>query len=270
MRFFAPVLLLALAAVAIPQQIRRPFNLQSPPKPTLLGFKEIRRGLRARTPILTYHDVIERRDANSLWFDCSVDEFKEQLDWLSARHATFITLDQLRDHLVDGKALPPHAIAITFADNYLGFYERALPILKARHIPVAMFVHTSMVGSFVGRPKASWRQLVEMRRTGLVTICSQTVTHPPDLRRLSAAQLDKEMVDSKDALLSQLGMPVNYIAYPNGKWNQKAVDAARRAGYLMGFTEELRPAETASSILAVPRYVHTKYRQAWADAYGGR
>lgn len=270
MRFLAPALLLTLAVIAIPQQIRRPFKLQAPPKPNLLEFKEIRHGLRSKTPILTYHDVIERRDANSLWFDCSVDEFIEQLDWLTARHATFITLDQLKDHLVDGKPLPPHAIAITFADNYLGFYERALPILKARHIPVAMFVHTSMVGSPVGRPKASWRQLVEMRRTGLVTICSQTVTHPADLRRLSAAQLDKEMVDSKNALQSQLGMPIKYIAYPNGKWDQSSVDAARRAGYLMGFTEELHPVETASSILTVPRYVHTKYRQAWADAYGGR
>ena len=230
--------------------------------------QDIRRDLRTRTPILTYHDVISLRDANSLWFDCSVDELREQIAWLTKRHATFITLDQLYNHLVKGAPLPPHAVVITFADNYLGFYERALPILVQNHIPAAMFVHTSMVGKATGRPKASWPQLQAMQRTGLVTICSQTVTHPTDLRTLTEAQLDREMRDSKKTLESQLGVSVKYVAYPNGKWNLASTRTAHRAGYLMGFTEELRPAETATNILAVPRYVHTKYRQAWRESYG--
>ena len=230
------------------------------------GFRELRRNLRTRTPILTYHDMIERRDSKSLWFDCSVPEFKAQLDWLAKRHAHFIDLDQLYAHLVDGARLPPHAIAITFADNYLGFYLRAFPILKARHIPVAMFVHTSMVGKMVGRPKASWAQLAEMQRSGIVTICSQTVTHPVDLRLEQGKKLDWEMTQSKQDLESHLGISVKYIAYPNGKWNEDSLAAARRAGYLMGFTEDCRPAETGTSIMAVPRYVHTKYREAWRTA----
>jgi peptidoglycan/xylan/chitin deacetylase (PgdA/CDA1 family) len=231
-------------------------------------FRELKKNLRERTPILTYHDVIERRDSKSLWFDCTVDEMRAQLDWLTKRHATFISLDQLYDHLVSGTKLPPRAIAITFADNYLGFYQRAFPILKQRGIPVAMFVHTGFVGNKSGRPKMTWAQLQELKRSGLVTIASQTVTHPADLTRLTAAQLFKEMIDSRTALQTHLGGTIPFIAYPNGKWDQTSVAAARQAGYLMGFTEELRPAETASSILAVPRYVHTKYRQAWRDAYG--
>jgi len=230
------------------------------------AFREIRGDLKTRTPILTYHDVIEMRDSKSLWFDCSVPEFKSQLDWLAKRHSHFITLDQLYAHLVDAAPLPAHPIAITFADNYLGFYLRAFPILKARHIPVAMFVHTSMVGKMVGRPKASWKQLQEMQRSGLVTICSQTVTHPVDLRLETESKLDWEMTESKRGLESRLAIGVTYIAYPNGKWNQDSLAAAKRAGYLMGFTEDCRPAETGTSILAIPRYVHTKYREAWADA----
>src|SRR5207249_1556632 len=137
-----------------------------------------------------------------------------------------------------------------------------------RHIPAAMFVHTGFVGSPVGRPKMSWAQLRELDREGLVTIACQTVSHPPDLRRLTDGQLDREMSLSKQALERQLGHAVLYIAYPNVKWDERSTAAARRAGYLMGFTEELRPAETATGILAVPRYVHTKYLQAWRDAYG--
>jgi peptidoglycan/xylan/chitin deacetylase (PgdA/CDA1 family) len=231
-------------------------------------FRDVRRDLQSRTPILTYHDMIDRRDPQSLWFDCTVGEFKQQLDWLTAHHARFITLDQLYNHLIGSAPLPRNAVVLTFADNYLGFFEKALPILVKRKIPVAMFVHTSMVGKSTGRPKANWDQLRQMLRTGLVTVASQTVSHPADLRTLTDIQLDREMKDSKATLQSQLGWPIRYVAYPNGKWDLRSVAAASRAGYLMGFTEELRPAETATSILAVPRYVHTKYRKAWADAYG--
>lgn len=229
------------------------------------GFREMRKDLKDRTPVLTYHDVIAARDGNALWFDCTTDELKQQLDWLTARRASFISLDQLYAHLVDGTKLPPNAIALTFADNYEGFYLRAWPILKARRIPITMFVHTGFVGNRSGRPKMTWDQLKELKSSGLVTVASQTVSHPADLRNLSDAQLDKEFETSKRSIETRMGKCA-YIAYPNGKWDQRSVKAANRAGYLMAFTEELRSAERAASILSVPRYVHTKYRQAWSDA----
>jgi peptidoglycan/xylan/chitin deacetylase (PgdA/CDA1 family) len=230
---------------------------------------EILKGLKTRTPILTFHDIIERRDKNALWFDCTTDEFRGILEWLRSRHASFISLDALYNHLTRGAELPRRAVAITFADNYEGFYLRALPILRKLQIPVEQFVHTGYVGSPIGRPKMTWAQLRELDREGVVTIGSQTVSHPADLRSLSDPKLAQEMAGSKHMLESQLGHPVPYLAYPNGKWNERALAAARSAGYLMAFTEELRPAEQTRSIFAVPRYVHTKYRQAWRDAYGG-
>jgi peptidoglycan/xylan/chitin deacetylase (PgdA/CDA1 family) len=231
--------------------------------PSAEAFKEIRSGLKDRTPVLTFHDIIPRRDSRSLWFDCTVEELRDQMDWLKAHGANFISLDQLHRHLTQGTKLPPRAIAVTFADNYLGFYKLGFPLLKTMAIPVTMFAHTAMVGKQTGRPKASWTQMLEMQRSGLVAFGSQTVSHPEDIRTLSDAQLDREMAESRRELVAHLGGSIPYVAYPNGKWDQRSVAAARRAGYLMGFTEELRPAETASSILAVPRYVHTKFRQAW-------
>jgi peptidoglycan/xylan/chitin deacetylase (PgdA/CDA1 family) len=235
----------------------------------LLGATGQLHGLRTRTPILTYHDVVERRDAKALWFDCTRAEFVQQLDWLTKRGAHFVSLDQLYDHLTTGRQLPSHAVVLTFADNYLGFYQRALPILRARHIPAAQFVHTGFVGSRIGRPKMNWKQLQELDREGLVTICSQTVTHPEDLRTLAETKLDQEIAGSKRELERRLGHPVRFLAYPNGKWDERSVAAARRAGYGMAFTEAVQPAERAPNLLAVPRYVHTKYKQAWQDAYGG-
>jgi len=228
-------------------------------------FQEIRPHLIGHTPILTFHDVIERRGSDSVWFDCTVSEFKEILDWLRARKAAFISLDQLYRHLTRGEPLPKNAVAITFADNYRGFYSLALPILRQRHIPTAMFVHTGFVGSTVGRPKMTWDELKELDREGLVTVASQTVTHPPDLRTLSAARQSKEMTESKRELERQLGHPARYLAYPNGKFNATSMKAAREAGYAMAFSEELAEAERSPSILAINRYVHTKWRQAFRN-----
>lgn len=227
-----------------------------------LRFQEIKPGLRDRTPILTFHDVIPRRGKDALWFDCTVGELTTILDELQRRHAVFINLDQLYRHLTQGEVLPSNAIVITFADNYRGFYDLAFPILRKRHIPTAMFVHTGYVGSPIGRPKMTWGQLQTLDREGLVTIASQTVSHPADLRTMSFGQQLKEMVSSKQVLELRLGHPVRYLAYPNGKFNLTSQKAAKQAGYLMAFSEELAPAERSPSILAVNRYVHTKWRQA--------
>lgn len=224
--------------------------------------------LGTKTPVLTFHDVIPHRTQKSLWFDCSVSEFTSILNRLAERRARFVSVEDLYLHLTKGTPLPPRAVAITFADNYLGFYRYALPILRARKIPTIMFVHTGFVGSQVGRPKMSWAQLIELDREGLVTLASQTVTHPEDLRTLSRVTQLKEMADSKASLQKHLGHPIRFLAYPNGRFNADSLQAAKQAGYAMAFSEEQAPAELSSSLFAVNRYVHTKWDRAWKDAYG--
>lgn len=235
------------------------------PKPEPPRFKPILEGLPPQTIVLTYHDVVESRGPGSVWFDATEEEFRDQIDWLEARGANFVDLRRLYAHLTQNEPLPKNPVVLTFADNYLGFYERAYPLLKARGIPSAMFVHTGYIGSKVGRPKMDWARLKKLDREGLVTIASQTVSHPGDLTKLTREQLADEMARSKQTLEQGLGRDIHFVAYPNGKFNQPAMDAARRAGYLMAFTEEQKPSEQSPSILAVARYVHTKYREAWSD-----
>lgn len=222
--------------------------------------------LKSATPILTYHDVIQTRGKHSLWFDVSVSELELQMDWLEHHGAKFVSIQQIYSHLATGSALPKGAIAITFADGYEGFYTRGLPILRKHHVPVAMFVHTDFVGDQHGRPKMSWDQLQELDREGLVTICSQTRTHPADLRNLSSASLAEELSGSKRILEQRLGHPVSYLAYPNGKFDSRVAHAAQKAGYSMAFTERLTTSEKSPNLFMISRYVHTKYQQAWRDA----
>ena len=225
-------------------------------------------GLTSRTPILTFHDIIAVRTKDSKWFDCTVKEFEDQIAWFKKRHAVFVSTAMVYKSLSSKKALPKNAVCMTFADNYLGFYRYAWPILKRERIPVTQFVHTGFVGSKVGRPKLTWAQLIELDRTGLVTIGSQTVTHPEDLTLMSSAQVLAEFRNSKQHLEAKLGHQVFELAYPNGKFDTRVSAIAKEAGYSAAYTEGCIPAEKATNFFEIPRYVHTRYRDAWQIAHG--
>lgn len=219
-----------------------------------------------RTPILTYHDIIPKRTKASLWFDCSVSEFKDQIAWLRKQGAVFVSTHDVYLALTHKKTLPPKAICITFADNYEGFYTYAWPILKKERIPTTQFVHTGFVGSPVGRAKMTWAQLSELSNSGLVSVQSQTVSHPEDLTKMSDTKVLNEFQQSIKSIGTHLGKPANELAYPNGKYDARVAALAKKAGYEICFTEDCRPAETAKNLQMVPRYVHTKYREAWNSA----
>ena len=211
-----------------------------------------------RPVALTYHDVAPRK---AVWFDCTPGELRGQLDAMARAGVRFVSLAQV-EASYRGRPLPPRAVAVTFADNYRGFLRYAYPLLKARRIPVAMFVHTGFVGSPVGRPKMSWDELRRLDREGLCTVASQTVTHR-SLAELSSEEIATELRGSKAALEARLGHPVRYLAYPNGSYDARCEAAARAAGYALAFCETQRP--FGRDPYAVERYVHTKWRQALRD-----
>ena len=225
--------------------------------------------LAERIPVLTYHDVIGgRRQKDAVWFDCTVAEFEAQMKFLSQQGAHVITLEQLRRHLTTGERLPDRAIALTFDDNYQGVYDLAAPVLRRYGYPFAVFVHTDYVGSRKGRPKMTWDELRELDRSGLVTIGAHTMSHTADLGQLSTARQDAELRGSKRVLETQLGHPVPFLSYPNGKANASAFERARLAGYTLGFMEEWGPVEQSPGILALNRYIHIQLPRAWDKTYG--
>ena len=220
--------------------------------------------LATRTIVLTYHDVLPGDGPKQVWFDTTEIELRAQLSRLKSLGATFISVDTLYDGLSGRKPLPEKAVLITFADNYKGFLDYGVPILKEFQVPAIQFVHTGFVGAQTGRPKCTWEDLVRLDSQGF-SIQSQTVSHPPDLRTLSARALEKEFVNSRRSFKKNL-RDASYIAYPNGKFDARVARAAREAGYRMAFTEECKPAEFGANLWTVPRYVHTRLEDAIKDA----
>ena len=243
-----------------------------PPPPAVPAFDPTRlepmhpRNQDRRVPVLMFHDVVKERGKGSVYFDCTVAELEEMLDELTAEGAVFVSLEQLHKHLVRGEAIAEGAVVLTFDDNYQGFHDNALPILRARGIPSSMFVHTDYVGSKQGsRPKMDWDTLRSLDKEGLVTLGSHTRSHPTDLAALSEEDQEREMRESKEILERELGHPVPYFAYPVGSGDETTFAIAERVGTTMAFTMRRGPAEESPSILRVNRWIHSRWREAWDE-----
>ncbi len=78
----------------------------------------------------------------------------------------------------------------------------------------------------------TWDQLRGMD-PALISVGSHTVTHPI-LSRVDAAQLSRELINSKHRIEEQLGRKVTGFCYPNGMdrdINAAVTEAVKRAGY---------------------------------------
>ncbi len=219
-----------------------------------------------RIPVLMFHDVIERRGPGSVWFDTTLTELKQQFDWLARHEITPISLDQLYAHLTTGAEVPKDSIVLTFDDNGEGFYQFVVPLLRQYKFPAAMFVHTaSPTMDKPGRPHMTWDQLRELTKDPLITIGAHSINHPEDMRQLSEAAATQEIAGCKTELEKQLGIPVNYFAYPNGKYNNALEKLTQDAGFKMAFTIESGLAEQSANLYAIHRFERQKLPKAWED-----
>ncbi len=219
-----------------------------------------------RVPVIMYHDVISKRGKGSVWFDTTEAEFEQQMEWIAQQNIKPISLDQLYRHLTTGEAIPDKSIVLTFDDNYQGFNNVAMPILERYRFPAAMFVHTKYVGDKNGsHPKMDWPTLKTLVKNPLITIGSHTVSHPDDITQLSPSEQLKELTDSKATLEKELGKPMPYLAYPDGKNDKLVQENAKAAGYTMAFTMANSPAEESPNIMAVGRYIQTKIEKGWEE-----
>ena len=219
-----------------------------------------------RIPVIMYHDIVATKKQKTVFFDCTADEFQEQIAYLEAQGANFISMEQLQRHLVRGDEVPEKSVLLTFDDNYQGFYDHAYPILKEKNIPSVMFVHTAFVGKKDGpHPKMDWETLKLLDAEKLVTIGSHTVNHPAEFEKQPLDVQQTELYDAKKTLEAELGHPVTSIAYPEGRADGETFSLAQQIGYTLGFTVENGPAEQSPSILAVNRTIHTRLEKVWEE-----
>jgi biofilm PGA synthesis lipoprotein PgaB len=221
-----------------------------------------------RTPyvaVIVWHDVVA--GPNEVWFDTPLDTFRSELAAIARGGFHVVTLAALRAHLEHGAPLPAKPLALTFDDNGHGIYENAFPLLKRAGYPATMFVHSNFVGTTThGKRHTTWAQLLEMSRSGIMTIQSLTANHPPDLRILSDKDVVHELTLSRSSLEYHLGHRVYALVYPEDNYDDRLAALAYANGYALAFTEDWGNAGDSANLLEIHRYsALTRFAQALAD-----
>jgi len=188
---------------------------------------------RPGTPILMYHQVGPPRPGSALnrW-RVAEEDLAWQLDLLLDRGYRGVALRDLLE------APPPGArrAVLTFDDGYRGVFESALPALLRRGFKATVFVVADRLGGVndwdgetPGEALLSADEIRALHGSG-IEIGSHGATHRA-LTSLPDAELSREVAGSREALERILGAEVTSFSYPFGDFDDRVVEAVRRAGY---------------------------------------
>jgi peptidoglycan/xylan/chitin deacetylase (PgdA/CDA1 family) len=158
----------------------------------------------------------------------------------------------------------PDVVALTFDDGYADFFDAALPVLAELDATATLYPAVGHLGgpaAWLGPhasafgPLLSWTQLREVAASG-IEIGSHGLLHQP-LDVLPPTQLRREVADSRDRLMDELGQPVRSFCYPHGYHGRAVRAAVAQAGYDNACEIGYRLSTVDGDRLAVPRLMAT-------------
>lgn len=205
-----------------------------------------------KVPILFYHYVGNNPNPKDLQRDVlsiSPDKFEEQIKYLKENGFTAISLDTLYAALKKQTTIADKSVVLTFDDGYIDFYYNAYPILLKYHLSAMVFIPTGLVG---GSYYLTWPQIKEMQSSGLINYGSHSVHHY-NLPSISENSAYQELSESKKTLQDNLGVPINFISYPNGAVNNFIINLAQKAGYVGGVGTWANTTQSEGTIYDMPR-----------------
>jgi peptidoglycan/xylan/chitin deacetylase (PgdA/CDA1 family) len=136
--------------------------------------------------IVGYHRVVEdfaeSAETSIPSLLVATKTLERHLDWIG-RHYRFVDLDELGRRMESGDNPGPPVAAITFDDGYRDFHDLALPLLRRKGIPAALFVVTDLVGT--SRPQVHDSLYLLLARR----IARSMDTYPRLLHRFSGIRL---------------------------------------------------------------------------------
>ncbi len=149
-----------------------------------------------------------------------------------------------------------HNVAITFDDAFVSVIENALPELRARNLPVTVFVPAGSLGRHpsweledssadAGEVIASAEALRSLP-SHLVSLGAHSLTHPR-LSQIPTEEARREIAGSGELMRDLFGIDVRTFAFPYGDYNAATVELCREAGYERVFTIVPCPVDPTSS-----------------------
>ena len=167
---------------------------------------------------LTYHEIVEGNP--EYLYSVSLRQFEE--------HARCLKQLQVAGQLGNTSH------HITFDDGHTSQYIHPLPVLQNLSLKAIFFITVGWTEKRYGY--MSWSQLAELIQCGH-EVQSHGWSHAL-LTQCSKQALEAELVRSKCELEDHLGVSVNTISMPAGRWNKRVLEACKKAGYERVFTSD--------------------------------
>lgn len=180
-----------------------------------------------------------------------IDQFEAQLDYLMTANAHFPKLEDVVKALKTKTPLPDRSILFTVDDAYRSAAIEAWPRLKARGIPLTIFVSTQAVDDNIPG-YLSWDELRSLQKQG-VTIGFHSHSH----RHLAFESMDsivKDLSIGIQRFTEEMGMPSPYFAYPYGEYSEALKAEVVASGFDAAFAQFSSVTGPASDIFALPRF----------------
>lgn len=198
-----------------------------------------------RVPVLMYHRIDPRAGRGEGDYCVAPAQFKAQLDWLDRHGYRPCTIEAFDAWYRNATPLPARSVLITFDDGFSGLHAHAWPLLQARGWPATVFLVSGLIGqrdlwmskqfgTAGANSLLSASQIAEMAAKG-IQFQSHSRTHL-DLSAIDGEALVDQIQGSRDDLQSLLGTPVDYFAYPFGRFNARVQTAVKAAGYRLAFS----------------------------------
>ncbi|HLI33949.1 MAG TPA: polysaccharide deacetylase family protein [Terriglobia bacterium] len=124
-----------------------------------------------------------------------------------------------------GRGMP--APLITFDDGHLSAYQHALPLLEEHGLKGVFFILAGWTQN--RRDYMTWSQVRE-----IVALGHRVQSHGWSHRFLthcSPSELENELLRSKQALEEHLGISVDSLSAPGGRWDARVLRVCAKAGY---------------------------------------
>lgn len=200
-------------------------------------------------PVLMYHGVSDDTWGYAELF-VSPSELDKQLAYLRDNGFTPIWFSDLCR--VDEIEKP---VLLTFDDGYRDNYEELFPLLQAYDMKATIFVITENLG--VNPNFMTWEQAREMVQSGLVAIESHTVTHAY-LDTLTEEEQRRELTDSRERILAEIGIPSQVLCFPSGRYNQTTL-SLMEGQYEIGLLMSSGVYVTGADPFRIPRWYVSRY-----------
>lgn len=210
-----------------------------------------------RVAVLGYHNFSKTKTRTEMRM--STADFCRQMQFLKDSDISVISMQDFLEWRFGTRCLPEKCVLITIDDGWKSVHSDAYPVLKAYGYPFTLFLYTRYID--VQGDSMTTAQIEEMMANG-ATIGSHSSNHlyPSKWKRYKqdspeyAAQLKKELADSRTTLMNKFGNCSTYC-YPGGYNTAPMHSTLAGAEYQAAFTVLEQKVECEESPYEVHRYM---------------